>query len=120
MPLEKNHRAQARLAYELRKERLEKAEDHNKFLTLEVIGNGAEGCPRSVYMCTDHRKYLFNCGEGTQRLANEFRIKLSRTPHVFITYPSWENVSGLLGMALTLQGIGIPEINIHGPKIIVC
>ncbi|KAK6624132.1 hypothetical protein RUM44_010990 [Polyplax serrata] len=118
MPLEKNHRAQARLAYELRKERLEKAEDHNKFLTLEVIGNGAEGCPRSVYMCTDHRKYLFNCGEGTQRLANEFRIKLSRTPHVFITYPSWENVSGLLGMALTLQGIGIPEINIHGPKII--
>ena len=40
---------------------------------LIVLGNGAKGNPRALYVNTEHNSYLFNCGEGTQRLANEHK-----------------------------------------------
>lgn len=118
MPLEKRHQIQARMGYEARKKNNIKYQTGN-IVRIEVVGSGAHGAPRSVHLCIDSVRYLFNCGEGTQRLANEYKIKLTKIPHVFITYPSWENVSGLLGMALSLQTIGIPEFCLHGPKLVV-
>lgn len=85
---------------------------------LQVLGSGAIGAPRCLYMFTDQTRYLFNCGEGTQRLAHEHKMKLSKLEQVFVTYPSWENIGGLPGLSLTLQDIGMPEINIHGPQVI--
>lgn len=38
---------------------------------LVITGNGSIGCPNSVFLVTDHRSYLFNCGEGTQRVSQE-------------------------------------------------
>lgn len=64
-------------------------------------------------------RYLFNCGEGTQRLAHEHKIKISKLEHIFITYPRWENIGGLTGLALTLQDSGTPELSIHGPYGVV-
>lgn len=64
-------------------------------------------------------RYLFNCGEGTQRLSHEHKIKLAKLEHVFITYPIWDNIGGLPGLALTLQDVGVPEINVYGPPVIV-
>jgi len=40
---------------------------------LQVLGNGGKGNPKSLFLFTDNKKYLFNCGEGVQRLANEFK-----------------------------------------------
>ncbi|XP_069692325.1 ribonuclease Z, mitochondrial isoform X2 [Periplaneta americana] len=84
-------------------------------VSLQVLGSGAKGAPRSLYVFTDQSRYLFNCGEGTQRLAHEHKMKLSKLEHIFITHPSWENIGGLPGVALTIQDVGVPEITLHGP-----
>ncbi|GIY02888.1 ribonuclease Z, mitochondrial [Caerostris extrusa] len=80
-----------------------------------VLGNGSKSSPRSLYLFTDHSRYLFNCGEGTQRLAQEYKMKLSKLEHVFITHKSWENCGGLLGLSLTIQDAGLSKIILHGP-----
>ncbi|KAG8174497.1 hypothetical protein JTE90_000196, partial [Oedothorax gibbosus] len=82
---------------------------------LSVLGNGSSSSARSLYMFTDHERYIFNCGEGTQRLANEHKMKLSKLDNIFITHSSWENVGGLLGLSLTIQDMGVEEVTIHSP-----
>ncbi|XP_035219063.1 zinc phosphodiesterase ELAC protein 2-like [Stegodyphus dumicola] len=42
-------------------------------------------------------------------------MKLAKLDHIFITHRSWENLGGLLGLSLTIQDIGVPEITLHGP-----
>lgn len=80
---------------------------------------------KSVLFQTDYHywrnqfRYLFNCGEGTQRLAHEHKMKLAKLEHIFITKSSWNNIGGLPGTALTIQDVGVPEITLHGPKGIV-
>lgn len=73
----------------------------------------------SLPLCFWWPRYLFNCGEGTQRLAHEHKVKLSTMEHILITHKSWENVGGLPGMLLTLQDTGVPFITLHGPPGIV-
>ncbi|XP_067005978.2 ribonuclease Z, mitochondrial [Anabrus simplex] len=114
MPKEMKHTAV------LQQQRLKLKEKNQKYVpgtvTIKVLGSGAKGAPRSLYIFTDQSRYLFNCGEGTQRLAHEHRMKLSKLEHIFITHPSWENIGGLPGVALTIQDVGVPEITIHGPE----
>lgn len=88
-------------------------------INLQVLGSGAKGSPRSLYVFTDQTRYLFNCGEGTQRLAHEHKMKLAKLEHVFITHKTWDNTGGLPGVALTIQDIGVPEITLHGPPNLV-
>lgn len=64
-------------------------------------------------------RYLFNCGEGTQRLAHEYKMRLAKLEHVFVTSASWDNIGGLPGVALTIQDIGVPTITLHGPPGLV-
>jgi ribonuclease BN (tRNA processing enzyme) len=42
-------------------------------------------------------------------------MKLSKLEHIFITHPSWDNIGGLPGVALTIQDVGVPGITLHGP-----
>ncbi|GLG99578.1 Zinc phosphodiesterase ELAC protein 2, partial [Gryllus bimaculatus] len=113
MPKEVKHTAA------LQKQRQKLKEKNQKYIpgtvTLKVLGSGAKGAARSLYVFTDQSRYLFNCGEGTQRLAHEHRMKLSKLEHIFITHRSWENIGGLPGVALTIQDVGVPEITVHGP-----
>ncbi|CAH0751050.1 unnamed protein product, partial [Diatraea saccharalis] len=83
---------------------------------LQVLGSGARGAPNTLYLFTDQKRYLFNCGEGTQRLAHEHKVKLSRLDHIFITSKTWKNIGGLPGLSLTLQDVGVPNITLHGPE----
>lgn len=64
--------------------------------------------------------YLFNCGEGTQRIAHEQKTRLAKVENIFFTRTSWANVGGLPGASLTIQDIGIPELKLHGPRGLVC
>ncbi|XP_074649588.1 zinc phosphodiesterase ELAC protein 2-like isoform X2 [Tubulanus polymorphus] len=82
---------------------------------LQVVGSGGRGAPKSVVLTTEQHKYLFNCGECTQRIFTEHKMKPSRLEHIFITHRNWQNIGGLLGMALTLQANNVPHITIHGP-----
>ncbi|XP_049868764.1 ribonuclease Z, mitochondrial isoform X2 [Pectinophora gossypiella] len=83
---------------------------------LQVLGSGARGAPNTLYLFTDQKRYLFNCGECTQRLAHEHKVKLSRLDHIFITSKTWKNIGGLPGLSLTLQDVGVPSITLHGPE----
>ncbi|CAG4979541.1 unnamed protein product [Colias eurytheme] len=83
---------------------------------LQVLGSGARGAPNTLYLFTDQKRYLFNCGECSQRLAHEHKVKLSRLDHIFITSKTWRNVGGLPGLSLTLQDVGVPNITLHGPE----
>ena len=44
-----------------------------------------------------------------------FRSKLAKLENIFITKRSSENLSGLVGLALTCQDIGVPSLTLHGP-----
>jgi ribonuclease Z len=63
----------------------------------------------------DSKRYLFNCGEGTQRFCTEHRVRLARVDNIFITRLSWENVGGLPGAILTITDVGVNQINLYGP-----
>lgn len=84
-------------------------------INLQILGSGANGAPASVYLFTDQSRYLFNCGEGTQRLAHEHKTKLTRLEHIFLTRTSWKRIGGLPGLSLTIQDAGVPKITLHGP-----
>ncbi|CAH1971818.1 unnamed protein product [Acanthoscelides obtectus] len=113
MPKEPKHIAEAQQQRKKIKERISKYVPGK--VTLQVLGSGARGAPRALYMFSDQSRYLFNCGEGTQRLAHEHKMKLARLEHIFITQPVWKNIGGLPGTALTIQDVGVPEITLHGP-----
>ncbi|RWS24932.1 ribonuclease Z-like isoform X1, partial [Leptotrombidium deliense] len=88
-------------------------------ITVRVLGNGAIGNPSCVYLFTDNNRYLFNCGEGTQRLANELKVKLLRIENVFLTRTTWDKFGGLPGLSMTLKGIGTKNLTVHGPSDVI-
>ncbi|KAG5890173.1 hypothetical protein JTB14_014340 [Gonioctena quinquepunctata] len=113
MPKEPKHIAEAQKQRRKIKEKLSRYVPGK--VALQVLGTGAKGAPRALYLFSDQSRYLFNCGEGTQRLAHEHKMKLAKLEHIFITQPVWKNIGGLPGTALTIQDVGVPEITLHGP-----
>uniref|UniRef100_A0A1A7YY35 Zinc phosphodiesterase ELAC protein 2 n=1 Tax=Iconisemion striatum TaxID=60296 RepID=A0A1A7YY35_9TELE len=85
------------------------------FVYVQVIGAGSRDNAAGIYVFSDFNRYLFNCGEGTQRLMQEHKLKASRLDNIFLTRLSWENVGGLSGMILTLKDTGVPECVLSGP-----
>jgi len=84
-------------------------------IQLQVLGTGGRGAPPALYLFTDQTRYLFNCGEGTQRLSHEHKTKLAKLEHIFVTSNKWERIGGLPGLSLTVQDIGIDDIHVHAP-----
>ncbi|KAL4658257.1 zinc phosphodiesterase ELAC protein 2 isoform X2 [Arapaima gigas] len=82
---------------------------------VQVVGAGSRDNGASLYVFSEYNRYLFNCGEGTQRLMQEHKLKISRLDNIFITRMSYENVGGLSGMILTLKETGVPECVLSGP-----
>ncbi|KAJ8037718.1 Zinc phosphodiesterase ELAC protein 2 [Holothuria leucospilota] len=86
-------------------------------VTAQVIGSGSRDSPASVLIIADSTRFLFNCGEGTQRLLMECGVKsISRLEHIFFTRMSWENLGGAIGMMITLKKIGLPKLTYYGPE----
>ncbi|XP_076652288.1 ribonuclease Z isoform X2 [Halictus rubicundus] len=84
--------------------------------SLQVLGSGANGAPTSLFLATDHVNYMFNCGEGSQRVAQEHHFKLAKLEHIFLTNYSWKNIGGVIGLLLTMQEIGLPKVMLHGSE----
>jgi len=84
----------------------------------QVIGSGSKGGPSSLILYTDHRRYLFNCGEGSQRLINHLSISrtLAQMENIFLTSKTWKNMGGLPGMCLSIRSAGAPDVTVHGPQ----
>uniref|UniRef100_A0A8C1STG1 Zinc phosphodiesterase ELAC protein 2 n=1 Tax=Cyprinus carpio TaxID=7962 RepID=A0A8C1STG1_CYPCA len=82
---------------------------------VQVLGAGSRDNGASLYVFSEYNRYLFNCGEGTQRLMQEHKIKIARLDNIFLTRMSWETVGGLSGMILTLKDTGVPQCVLSGP-----
>ncbi|KAM9780012.1 zinc phosphodiesterase ELAC protein 2 [Neosynchiropus ocellatus] len=82
---------------------------------LQVVGAGSRDNAASLYVFSEYNRYLFNCGEGTQRLMQEHKLKAAQLDKIFLTRLSWENVGGLSGMILTLKDTGVPKCVVSGP-----
>lgn len=66
---------------------------------LQILGCGSSDSllPPSLLLFFDQSRYLFGAGEGSQRVATESRVKLSKIKAVFITRIAQEMVGGLTG-----------------------
>ncbi|CAL1587575.1 unnamed protein product [Knipowitschia caucasica] len=82
---------------------------------VQVLGSGSRDNAASLYVFSEFNRYLFNCGEGTQRLMQEHKLKAARLDNIFLTRLNWDNVGGLSGMILTLKDTGVPECVLSGP-----
>ena len=80
-------------------------------VAFQAVGNGA------LLLYTDHNRILFNCGEGTQRLATEQcpPRALAQLSSVFFTSRRWRRIGGLPGMCLTARAAGAPDVALRGP-----
>ncbi|KAL7640215.1 UNVERIFIED_CONTAM: hypothetical protein RMT77_009629 [Armadillidium vulgare] len=85
---------------------------------LQTIGSGAYGAPQSLLVQSHSHKLLFNCGEGTKRIALENNIALKNLAGMFFTSCSWRHVSGIPAL---LAQFSISEeknsnaFNLYGP-----
>ncbi|RIA93139.1 beta-lactamase-like protein [Glomus cerebriforme] len=85
---------------------------------IQILGTGTVDVNPSILVHYDGQRgcqrYLFNCGEGTQRICLQNKLKLAKTRNIFLTRVNWECVGGLPGMLLTLADAGTKEIKIFG------
>uniref|UniRef100_A0AAQ4R772 Zinc phosphodiesterase ELAC protein 2 n=1 Tax=Gasterosteus aculeatus aculeatus TaxID=481459 RepID=A0AAQ4R772_GASAC len=99
-----------------KEDRVRRGEGHGpSTVYVQVVGAGSRDNSASLYVFSEFNRYLFNCGEGTQRLMQEHKLKAARLDNIFLTRLSWENVGGLSGMILTLKDTGVPECVLSGP-----
>lgn len=72
---------------------------------LQILGAGSRECAsHSLYYFLEQNRILFNVSEGLQRLATQFRLKISpsKLNAVFLTRLDWECFGGLPGLILTM------------------
>uniref|UniRef100_A0A8C3T5R7 Zinc phosphodiesterase ELAC protein 2 n=1 Tax=Chelydra serpentina TaxID=8475 RepID=A0A8C3T5R7_CHESE len=82
---------------------------------VQVAAAGSRASGAALYVFSEYNRYLFNCGEGVQRLMQEHKLKVSRLDNIFLTRMNWANVGGLSGMILTLKETGLPKCVLSGP-----
>uniref|UniRef100_A0A2K5LJ43 Zinc phosphodiesterase ELAC protein 2 n=1 Tax=Cercocebus atys TaxID=9531 RepID=A0A2K5LJ43_CERAT len=87
---------------------------------LQVVAVGSRDGGAALYVFSEFNRYLFNCGEGVQRLMQEHKLKVARLDNIFLTRMHWSNVGGLSGMILTLKETGLPKCVLSGPPQLLC
>ena len=50
-------------------------------------------------------RYIFNCGEGLQRLFTQWKVKFGKIDMFFLTRYQWSHVGGFPGFGMTLRDI---------------
>ncbi|KAM8991892.1 zinc phosphodiesterase ELAC protein 2 [Ara ararauna] len=81
----------------------------------QVVAAGGRDAGAAVYVFSEFNRYLFNCGEGTQRAMQEHKLKISHLDSIFLSRVAWANVGGLPGMILTLKAMGLQRCVFLGP-----
>ncbi|BFZ56165.1 hypothetical protein PYCC9005_003207 [Savitreella phatthalungensis] len=90
----------------------------NQWNVATVPAADASSLPALV-LSFDDRKYLFNCGEGTQRQLLSQGIAMRKIQNIFMSW-GWDSHSGLPGLLLSLHDAnGLPPISLHGPQGLV-
>uniref|UniRef100_A0A8C3KH48 Zinc phosphodiesterase ELAC protein 2 n=1 Tax=Calidris pygmaea TaxID=425635 RepID=A0A8C3KH48_9CHAR len=86
---------------------------------VQVVAAGGRDAGAAVYIFSEFNRYLFNCGEGTQRAMQEHKLKISHLDSIFLSRVAWANVGGLPGMILTLKAMGLQRCVFLGPPKLV-
>ena len=71
--------------------------------SVQILGCSTGDTTPSVVIQYDTKhpqRYLFNCGEGTQRLCTQHKVKITKLKNVFLTRIHWECMGGLPGWFL--------------------
>ncbi|KAL2916752.1 hypothetical protein HK105_203531 [Polyrhizophydium stewartii] len=84
--------------------------------SLQVLGTHTGDSSPAVVVHFDTARYMFNCGEGTQRLTSQHRLRFGRLRALFLTRTHWSCLGGLPGMMFKLADGGITNFNFFGPK----
>ncbi|MDY7393678.1 ribonuclease Z [Aureibaculum sp. 2210JD6-5] len=58
--------------------------------------------PTSQYLEINNRRFLIDCGEGTQVQLRKYKIKFSAIDHIFISHLHGDHYFGLIGLISTL------------------
>uniref|UniRef100_A0A8C9LZY6 Zinc phosphodiesterase ELAC protein 2 n=1 Tax=Piliocolobus tephrosceles TaxID=591936 RepID=A0A8C9LZY6_9PRIM len=87
---------------------------------LQVVAVGSRDAGAALYVFSEFNRYLFNCGEGVQRVMQEHKLKVARLDNILLTRMHWSNVGGLSGMILTLKETGLPKCVLSGPPQLLC
>lgn len=66
-------------------------------------------------LCIINYSFLFNVGDGTQRMCMEHHVRLGKLKHVFLTELRAHTVGGLPGMVLTVSDTGKDALHVYGP-----
>ncbi|CAI5719591.1 unnamed protein product [Hyaloperonospora brassicae] len=82
---------------------------------VQVLSVQSSETAPSLLLATDTRRFLFNVGDGTQRLCMEHHVRLAKLQHVFLTELRTHTVGGLPGMVLTVSDSGKSGLHVHGP-----
>lgn len=83
---------------------------------VEVLGPGSADARAGVQLFFDDARYLFECGDGTQRLCTEHGIRLARLRGVYLTSLAAPSIGGLFGMILTIADAGKEHVAVTAPK----
>ncbi|TDH67302.1 hypothetical protein CCR75_001673 [Bremia lactucae] len=59
--------------------------------------------------------FLFNVGDGIQRLCMEHHVRLAKLKHIFLTELRSSTLGGVPGMCLTISDTGKEGVHVHGP-----
>ncbi|KAF9184264.1 hypothetical protein BGZ51_003462 [Haplosporangium sp. Z 767] len=65
---------------------------------LQVLSTGTADCSPSVILHFDSQRYMINCGEGTQRLCMESRLRFSKLRTILLTRTHWDCMGGIPGI----------------------
>jgi len=82
----------------------------------EWLGNGAADAAASVVFHSEERRLLFNCSEGTQRLCIEYKVRLGKLSHVFLSRLDADTCAGFLGLMLSLADAGHAGLTMFAPR----
>ena len=69
----------------------------------------------SVVVTTEFSRFLFDAGEGIQRLVMEHKVRVGKVRAVCATSSHIRCLGGLTGMLLTLGDAGVGKLDVLGP-----
>lgn len=72
---------------------------------IHVLSVAAFGATPALHVFFDKKRYLFNCGEGTQRICTENRVRLSRLSRLFVGQLASRCIGGIPGLSLSYADI---------------
>jgi ribonuclease Z len=82
----------------------------------EVLGPGSADAAAGLLLFFDDARYVFECGDGTQRYCTERGVRLTRLRGLYLTSLAAPSVGGLLGMVLTIADAGKEQVTVAGPR----